>query len=198
MNRRGTNPFILVMFTRGIKPGFPFSIPGSVSLHPFTHGRSSKVQFFCYVGPLGPSRAQFSPCRKAQNREPLSSHVGFPGDAALRRRLPWAGSDHWNTGGEDCRRRDLRGKDCHPQREIHAHAALSAAKIELDASVFAYWPWDCFVSDDNSYAGLIELILNQRGSMPYLGMSKGSAILCVNQNSETPWCGYCAMGQAGS
>jgi hypothetical protein len=57
----------------------------------------------------------------------------FPGDVTRRRRLSWvAGPDRWNTGtGKDCLRRDQRGEDCYPGREIDALAALPAAKIEL-------------------------------------------------------------------
>ena len=63
------------------------------------------------------------------------AQVGFPGDATWRRRLPWVvGSDGRNTGrGKDCQRRYLHGEDCHAELEIHALAALNAAKGEFEA-----------------------------------------------------------------
>jgi hypothetical protein len=130
----------------------------------------------------------------------MPAQVGFPGDATRRRRSPWVvGSDLWcNNRGEDYLRRDRRGKDCHPEQGICRLARLGAAKIDYEAFVFAYWPKGYFVSRGPLCAGLIELIMSRLASMTYLGMSKGSANLCINQNSETPWRAECAMGQARS
>jgi hypothetical protein len=79
---------------------------------------------------------------RSDPRKIKPAQVGFPGDATLRRRLPWlAGSDRWNTGrGKDCQRRYPRGEDCHPEQGTFALAALDTAKIELECFAFACEP----------------------------------------------------------
>ena len=57
----------------------------------------------------------------------IPAQVGLPGDATQRRRSTWiVGSDRWNHS---------TGEDCPHTQEIHALAALAAAKITLGCGI---------------------------------------------------------------
>jgi len=116
------------------------------------------------------------------------AQVGFRGDATWRRRSPWVvGSGLWNNSrGGDYLPGDRCGKDCHPEQEICALAALGTPKIEFEAFAFPCWLKDYFGKHGALYAGLIEFIVSWHASMTYSGMSKGSAILCVKSQFSAP------------
>jgi hypothetical protein len=89
---------------------------------------------------------------------PHAARVGFHDDRSPPRRLPWvARPDLWNNSrGENYLLRDRQGKDCDPEEEYCALAALGAAKIELEAFAFTHGPMSYFRSHRGLYAGLIE------------------------------------------